>query len=79
LAYSNSNFYIENKILKLIIIIYVFLAFLSSRLIASISCYTDPYTGGFSCNCNIARLLVTGGAIGVVANSLLESGEFEGL
>jgi hypothetical protein len=33
-------------------------------------------TGGFSCSCNLARLLVTGGAIVVVASSLLERGEF---
>jgi hypothetical protein len=44
----------------------------------NLSCYVGPYTGGFSCNCNLARLLVTGAAIGVVANSLLKCGEFGG-
>ena len=44
----------------------------------NLSCYVGPYTRGFSCNCNLARLLVTGAAIGVVANSLLEFGQFGG-
>ena len=51
---------------------------LASRNCLYISCHVGRYTGGFSCNCNLARLLVTGGAIGVVANSLLERGEFGG-
>ena len=49
---------------------------IASRNCLNISCHVGPYTGGFSCNCNLARLLVTGGAIGVVASSLLERGEF---
>ena len=51
---------------------------IASRNCLNISCHVGPYTGGFSCNCNLARLLVTGGAIGVVASSLLERGEFGG-
>ena len=51
---------------------------IASRNCLNVSCHVGPYTGGFSCNCNLARLLVTGGAIGVVASSLLERGEFGG-
>ena len=44
----------------------------------NVTYHVGLYTEGFSCNCNLARLLVKGGAIGVVANSLLERGEFGG-
>ena len=51
---------------------------IASRNCPNMSCHVGPYTGGFSCSCNLVRLPVTGGAIGVVAISLLERGEFGG-
>ena len=68
------------QIMKLVIIICAFsyiLIVLHSYL--NVTYHIGLYTGGgFSCNCNLARLLVKGGAIGVVANSLLERGESGG-
>jgi hypothetical protein len=37
---------------------------IASHNCLQLSCHVGLYTGGFSCNCNLARLLVMGGAIG---------------
>ena len=49
---------------------------ITSRNCLNFSCHIDPYIGGFSCSCNLARLLVRGGAIGQHYRSLLGRGEF---